>query len=154
MKKTLVSMLLMLALLAFTIPAAADQKVTVGAQINISKNTPVTLQAGNPFYIAHGWRFDLSDKGVGLFDFKLEVDGVYQNVDYVDHSVIKGDPNSKAVSWVFNFPNGLNPGLHTFVGHWIGPCQSMVSIGYYPGPCPKPMEQVERSTSITVDFVP
>lgn len=46
-------------------------------------------------------------------------------------------------------------GVHTFTGHWLGPCKVLVDTGLYPGPCAKPMQVVEAATeSLQVTFIP
>jgi hypothetical protein len=119
----------MLALLAWVTPVAADKKVTVGTRITISYNVPATFTAGAPFYIAHGWSFYIGQDSVsgqnmkGVYDFTLEVDSVYQKADFMDHMLNNdANPRLQIILTVFNFPNGLPAGQHTFTGHWLAPC--------------------------------
>ena len=153
MKKFLISVLLILSLLAVTTPAAAAQKVRVGERIILFAGEPTTFTAGAPFHIAHGWIAGSDGQGIGVLDFKLQVDGVFMKEDFVERSVISGNPDELNRAWVFNFPTGMT-GEHTFIGHWFGPCQEMVNSGYLPGPCPKPNEKVEAfSRTVIVTFV-
>ena len=58
------------------------------------------------------------------------------------------------LSWVYNYPEGMT-GVHTFTGHWLGPCKVLVDTGLYPGPCDKPMEVIEAGThTLQVTFIP
>lgn len=156
MKKILVSILLMLALLAIATPASADQKVRLGTRFNLLTSDPTTFTAGDPFHIAHGHALDISTStAIGIYDFKLEVDGVLRDEDFVERSVVSGDPYPLSIFWVFNFPNGMTEGSHTFTGHWFSPCQQAVDGGLIPGPCSTPNEKVEfLSLSMTVGFSP
>jgi len=155
MKKTFVSILLLLALLTVTSPAAADQKVRVGEKIDVFIGEPTTFPAGAPFHIAHGWiMLDSNWDGLGIWDFQLEVDGVLWKEDFVERSIESGDPDLHNRIWVFNFPEGLT-GTHTFTGHWLGPCQVLVDDGTVPGPCSYPNDKVEaRVSPLTVTFEP
>jgi hypothetical protein len=151
MKKILVSILLMLALLAWVTPVAADKKVTVGTRINLHTKSPITFPAGAPFYISHGFGFNVGKNSIepqnmrGIYDFKLEIDGVYQKPDFVQHTLDKNtDPATLWELPVFNFPNGMT-GVHTFTGHWISPCGK---------DCPNPTTPVEvQIKSLTVEFI-
>jgi len=153
MKKTLIFFLLILSLLAVTTPATAAQKVRVGERIIIIFGDSVTFTAGTPFHIAHGWIGFSDDQAIGVSDFKLQVDGVFIKEDFVERSVISGNPDQHNIIWVFNFPTGMT-GEHTFIGHWFGPCQELVDGGYLSGPCQKPNEKLEAfSRTVIVTFV-
>ena len=145
MKKTVV-ILLVLILIVFVTPVAAKKDVRVGDQIHIWTG-PDVFTAGEPFYIEHGWSFVSSvdhSVEIGLFNFELEVDGIPVDVDFVEHKVIKGDPNTLRNLWIFNFPDGMT-GKHTFTGLHSAPCKSAVQAGYYEGPCANPTEIIYLS---------
>jgi len=152
MKKILVPILFLFLILASVTPAAADQKIPVGTRINLH-NPPATFTAGAPFYITHGFLFyvgqgSVSDQNMrGVYDFKLEVDGVYQKAAFVDRTLnTSNDPLTLNDLEVFNFPNGLTAGEHTFSGHWFAPCGK---------DCKNPTTPVEINvTSVTVEFTP
>jgi hypothetical protein len=156
MKKILVSILFIFALLGITTPASAAQKVRVGTRIDL-RTGPTTFTAGAPFHIAHGWITDSSVDGVGIYDFELEIDGVLRYEDFVERSVTRGDPDLLNRIWVYNFPNGMT-GTHTFTGHWYGPCRALADGGFYTGSCTNPTARVEANTlspqSLTVTFGP
>lgn len=148
MKKILISIVIMLALLVAPTPAMAGEKVPVGDRINIFNSGAIDFPAGAPFHIAHGWLLDSNTDAIGVYDFKLEVDGtLLKKEDFVDRMVTSGDPDTFLLSWTFNFPNGMT-GTHTFTGHWLGPCQGGV------GPCSSPNEKVElRVSTMIVTFI-
>ncbi|HLF72783.1 MAG TPA: hypothetical protein VI524_00425 [Anaerolineales bacterium] len=154
MKKILFSILLVLSLLAVATPTAAARKVRVGTRFNLVAGTPTTFTAGAPFHIAHGWIEASDDDAIGIFEFQLEVDNVLQTADFVERSAESGNPDVLTRVWVFNFPNGMT-GTHTFTGHWLGPCQTLVDHGLFTGPCSTPNEKVEAfSRTLTVTFGP
>ena len=154
MKKKIL-LIVLIAALVFVVPAAAKGKTPVGERINVLFGTPTSYPAGEPFHISHGWLFDLPDHApVGIWLFRLEVDGVFVEHDFVQTEIISKKPTTITKKYVFNFPGGMT-GTHTFTGHWYGSCQVMVDTGYYPGPCPKPNAQIEFWTeTLTVTFTP
>jgi len=135
----------------YATPVAADNKTPVGEKIRI-RDDWMSYPMDTPFHISHGW-VQLSDDGaIGVFDFKLDVDGIPREEDYKDFSVESGEPDILTRIWVFNFPDGM-AGEHTFTGHWFAPCQYAVDWLDYPGPCKKPNEKVETYTAtLTVSF--
>ena len=155
MKKTFLSILLVVAILTVASPALAAGKVRIGDPINVLTGNPTTFPAGTAFHIAHGWSLlDSNWDGLGVWDFKLEVDGVLQKEDFVERSMESGNPDLHNRFWVFNFPNGMT-GTHTFTGHWLGPCQVLVNSGTIPGPCSSPNAKVEAFVrTLTVTFGP
>jgi len=153
MKKSMV-VLLILMMLAITTPVSAGNRTPVGEAINLYTGYPTSFQAGTAFHIMHGWVMGPKDKWKGVYDFKLEVDGVYQRVDFLMKSPWDQDPTKEAWAWVYNFPNGMSAGSHTFIGHWFAPCQALLDDGIYPGPCPKHSEPIEQIRYLTVNFGP
>ncbi len=155
MKKTLfVSIFLIVTLLAITIPAAADRQTPVGDQIRV-RNASIEFSADTPFNIRHGWMQPDTDDAIGIFDFTLDVDGAAQPETFKWFYPESGDPEILYRIWVFNFPEGMAPGTHTFTGHWFAPCQYAVDNLSYPGPCELPNAKVETSTrTLTITFVP
>jgi len=128
------------------LPAAATTDESVGPPINILVGTPTTFPAGTPFHIKHGWGLEPSSDAVGKYSFALEVDGAYGAEDFVLRSVITGNLDVLARTWVFNFPSGMT-GTHTFVGRWLAPCYVT------PGPCSNPNAAVEVDRhTLTVTF--
>jgi hypothetical protein len=149
----LVTVLVLVALLAMTTPVFAAEKGPTGEKIRLYFGDTV-LPAGAPFYIEHGWVQTSEDGAIGVFDFKLEVDGVLLQEDFKMFSAVSGDPDVLWRLWRYNFPDGMT-GMHTFTGHWIAPCQYAVDWLEYPGPCVTPNAKVETSSrSVTVTFVP
>ena len=159
MKKTVVILLVLILFVGVT-PVAAAQNVRVGDEINIFYQTPTIFQEGEPFHIEHGWlwRFGFDYMlGIGLHNFELDVDGNPIDNDFVEHAVVKGDPDFGdylGFHWVYNFPDGMTAGIHTFTGHWSCPCKAAVEYGYFKGPCAKPDEIFEFTKSLTVTFMP
>ena len=149
MKKSVVA-LLWLALMMIALPVAARGNDPVGTRIDVLRSTPTTFPAGYPFHIQHGF-FAINSstrKGIGQYDFKLEIDGEFVRADFrlFDTEVVAGE-TTQEVWWLFNFPEGLTAGDHTFTGHWYLPCYLT------PGPCATPNEKVEtHSNSLTVTF--
>jgi hypothetical protein len=128
--------------------ASASSHQPVGEQINVLIGFPTTFAAGQPFNIRHGHGVDADADAIGVYEFKLQVDGAYVREAYVDRSVNTGDPDTLIRLWVFNFPNGMT-GAHTFVGHWLGPCYASE------GSCTQPNAQVELfATTLAVTFGP
>jgi hypothetical protein len=148
MKKQLffVTMILMAAILVMTAPAAAALKTPVGERIYVNADDQ-SFPPGEPFHIMHGWIFfPAPGEGMrGLYRFDLEVDGVYEEADFVVYAVQDG---VLGIHWVFNYPGGMT-GTHTFTGHWIAPCKAFEE---WFGPCANPVEELEWSQSATVIF--
>jgi hypothetical protein len=128
MKKIIISAVLIMTLLAFVSPAAAGPNTRVGERITLFQEPPLnTFIAGQPFHIAHGFGTFLGNfkqEGfqppfmIGISLFTLEVDGVYVNASYIEHYI----DTYRYTMWVFNFPNGMTAGSHTFKGHWFTAC--------------------------------
>lgn len=127
---------------------AASPQQPVGDRIDLLGGNLTTFPAGKPFHISHGHRLASDTDAIGVYEFELEVDGAYVEADYVDTSDMSGTPDTIEKTWVFNFPNGMT-GTHTFVGHWLGPCQETDN------PCTEPNAQAEYFPStLTVTFGP
>ena len=153
-RQSLVTMLLILALLSMATPATAAPKEPVGDRIGVYYGGSMEFPAGAPFHILHGWILSSAGDANGIYDFELEVDGVPRKKDFKMFWIESGDPDILQRRWVHNFPNGMT-GTHTFTGHWFSPCQPAVDNGIYPGPCATPNEKVETLTqTLTVTFVP
>ena len=139
--------------------APADPPAAVGDRIDVHRGTPTTFPAGRPFHIRHGWGIGATDvpEQAGLWRFRLELDGVTRPADFVTRST---DPAPTTTfdypvlnrGWVFNFPAGMR-GVHTFTGHWIGPCRLAAQGGTHTSRCGTPNAPVDVLTrSVTVDF--
>lgn len=114
----------------------------VGARINIYNSGPQTFPANAPFHITHGWLLSIEDTQPELFDFKLQVDGVYKKVDIIE--VRLGEYRQ----YVYNFPEGMTS-VHTFTGHWFAPCRAVYDN------CVDPDEIIETgTTTVDVFFTP
>jgi hypothetical protein len=152
------AMLFALALVAG--PAAAASKEPVGPHISVFLGTPTTFPAGEPFHISHGWGIGATEPPAqaGIFGFRLDVDGIPRDADFVVRSTdappkTEFDAPVLNRGWVFNFPDGMS-GTHTFTGHWIAPCGAAVAELGYPGPCTTPNAPIEAiARSLTVTFV-
>lgn len=149
--KWLVVTIVVIVLALFPSAAGAAESTSrqpVGEQINILLGSPTTFPAGQPFHIRHGHSLWSDMPAIGVYDFKLQVDGTYVREDYVSLAVTSGDPDAIIKTWVFNFPDGMS-GTHTFVGHWLAPCRATL------GPCQHPNAQVEfLARTLTVTFGP
>ena len=162
MKKILVGTLAALSVLVLGAPAGATNGEPVGARINLRTGTPTTYPANTAFNIRHGWFTGAISPAaaLGIYDFKLDVDGVPRGADFIVREavppfVVDSDDAVLVLNWVFNFPDGMTAGTHTFTGHWIAPCQTAVEFAGYPGPCATPTAPVETEThSLTVTFTP
>lgn len=98
--------------------AVAASKEPVGDRISLL-DPPATYPSGTAFYVSHGFQFQDQDRSYGRYEFLLDVDGVQRAANYFDVGVF--DRRTVYKVWVFNFPNGLSGGSHTFEGHWIVP---------------------------------
>ena len=149
-----VSILILVALLATATPAVADARAPVGDKIGLYYSGSKEFPAGAPFYIQHGWIQSSEDEAIGAFDFKLEVDGVYVKENFKTFSAVSGDPDQLVRLWLYNFPEGMT-GTHTFIGHWIAPCQFAVDWLGYTGFCATPNAKVDSDPrTVIVTFVP
>ncbi len=131
--KKIVLITMVILLLGLVVPASAQGQEYVGEKLNLRYGDQ-RFPAGVPFHIAHGW-ISTNPKGeLGLFDFKLEIDGVPVNEDFVD---ISADPSGDVVDlykgWVYNFPQGMT-GTHYFTLHYYGPCDDVIGEEYCPPP--------------------
>lgn len=148
------SLMLVVSLLAISTPAMAGPMAPVGDRISMY-GWPTEFAAGAPFNIRHGWVQSSTDEGIGVFDFRLDVDGVPQPLSYRWFYSESGNPDSLYRIFVYNFPDGLPAGSHTFTGHWIAPCQYAVDFLEYTGTCTTPNAPVETySRTHTVTFLP
>jgi hypothetical protein len=109
------------AVLVAALPATANNKPTTGTQIGLLFQPPATFPANTPFYIEHGFSttppFSPPDGTIGSgmdagTHFDLSVDGVAQT-GTVD---IDNQPGVWLKRNLYNFPDGLPAGSHTFVG--------------------------------------
>jgi hypothetical protein len=114
----------------------------VGDKLNTFDSGSQTFPAGSPFHIAHGWLFDSPEEHPELFDFQLQVDGIYREEDFIELKP------GESLWYVFNFSAGMS-GVHVFTGHWLAPCWAIYEQ------CTNPDEIVEaRSSNVVVTFVP
>jgi hypothetical protein len=155
MKKGFLIGALAVGALVAALPATAAPPEPVGTRINVNAGTPTDFPAGEPFHISQGWGVGATapPQAAGIWNFKLEVDGVPRAPDIVERTADSLTTTGYELPllnrrWTFNFPDGLS-GTHTFTGHWIGPCQ-FASVGS----CATPNAPVEVfSRSLTVTFV-
>jgi hypothetical protein len=100
--------------------SAANNKPTTGTKIGLFA-PPATFPANTPFYIEHGTAalppFSPPEATIGMAmsagtHFDLSVDGVAQSGS-VD---IDNQPGVWLKRDLYNFPEGLPAGTHTFVG--------------------------------------
>ena len=149
MKRRLLFMVLVL-LLASVMPASADGRELTGERIYIFNDNEITFSAGTPFHIRHGFILspDVSVP-IGVYSFKLKVDGVRYPSTFLLVTVETGDgPASQTRLWAFNFPAGMS-GDHTFNGFWYSPCQEVLPLE----DCSTPNAPVlTRSTTVLVHF--
>ena len=112
-----------------------------GERINILTGSPTEFPTGEPFFVAHGWnpQPDLTDyDALGRLSFALDVDGQPAELSFKSRWAEDG---RLVWFWVYNFPQGLPAGFHTFTGRWSGPCQRLAELGYDVGePCRTPTE--------------
>lgn len=148
MKKTAV-ILILAAILLMAAPVSARGKERVGDRLNIFISGTQTFPAGAPFHIVHGWLLAPAQGPPGKYVFKLEVDGVFREADFVEMEVDRSiSPEFLGRRFVFNFPQGMS-GEHTFTGHWWVPCRSVSED------CTKPNQLVEsRTSTVEVNFEP
>ena len=143
MKKR-VLILVFIAVFLFTMPVSAKKSKTIGEGINIFTGDAFTFDADTPFHIAHGFaEIRPKDYKFKEFAFDLYVDGVLQDVDFLDKTPIKVDKGVEfLLKWIYNFPDGLPAGDYVFRGEWRVTCHVAVDWGVIPGPCDDPGEWV------------
>ena len=150
MKKLVITLLATLALaVVVALPASATSKEPTGTAFHMLQGTPTTFTAGAAFYIGNCWLVDPSAGAQGKYTIALDVDGTPRGESYTQFSQVLDSNNmlKNQRCWVWNFPDGMSAGTHTFVEHWFEPCYAT------PGPCSKPNAVVERYTlSLTVNF--
>ncbi len=147
MKRLGITFLLMLALAVVALPAAATSKEPIGQAFSLLAGRPTTFAAGAPFHIANCWNLPSTADAIGKFSIALDVDTTPRAEDFRVFSVTSGDPDILKRCWVWNFPDGMSTGTHTFVEHWLEPCYATA------GPCSNPNAVVEAFTlSLTVVF--
>lgn len=156
--KKIVAFLLILTLLTMANPVFAASKEPAGDRIDLRTGYPITFPANTPFHIKHGWVSLIpnpQNDPIGIYDFELEVDGVWLEEDFVMRLVDFKNPDyPRQIQWVYNFASGMT-GTHTFTGHWYGPCRPLIDQGWYSGPCSTPNARVEAITqTLTITFVP
>ena len=120
MRRLLVLVMCLAAVLVAASPVAANNKPTTGDRINLF-TPPLTFTAGSPFYVEHGFGCDTTsgDKASDCMNasthFDLTVDGVLQR-SKVD---VDSQPTLYTKRFLTNYPAGLPAGSHTFVGVWF-----------------------------------
>lgn len=136
---------MILLIFAFSTPvSAAREPPVVGTKISIFNSGIQTFQAGVPFYISHGWCWDVGKShAIGLWDFKLSIDGIpiENGIRYIqpaNQTTGCGLSDLGVVSRIYNFPEGLPVGTYTFEGFWYISCQ----YGPDPSGCTDPNEPV------------
>ena len=113
-----------------------------GERLDIYNSGPQTFPANQPFHIAHGWLLDVTGEQSELFDFQLQVDGIYRDEDFIEVKI------QESRVYVYNFSDGMS-GVHTFIGHWLAPCWALFED------CADPNEIIENRTStVEVTFIP
>jgi hypothetical protein len=143
------------AVLVTTAPAAAKVKERTGDRIGLFSGAPLDFPANTAFHIAHGWGVagerEAPPAPIGKFEFQLDVDGETRQADFVEREVTGTGqgPSRHLLLWVFNFPDGMS-GAHTLTGHWFTPCNVAVEVYGHPGPCDSPAESVEVLTNSRV----
>lgn len=142
MKKRVFVLVIITAFL-ITIPASAKQKTT-GEQISLYGGEAFTFDANTPFYIRHGYGGeDITYIKFKYLDFKLFIDGVQQEADFIS---IVPEPGVGGILfsklWTFNYPNGFTDGEYVFHAEWWMACYYAVDLGEIPGPCANPYEMV------------
>lgn len=143
MKKKTIYLLLIAVLLLTVVPASAKSKEPVGEKINLFFGGAQTFDAGEPFYIAHGFAFDPpGDKPGPNYSFTLEIDDVLQTEDYRTRDHLTW-------LWTFNYPDGMS-GSHTFVATWYAPCSATDTPS-----CPdKHAPVITHETTTVITFAP
>jgi hypothetical protein len=143
------------ALIALPGAGMAQQVTTTGPAFNIFTGHPTDYAAGASFHFLLGWDRippETTD-AIGKFSWSLDVDGVQRGPDFHVYGPSPLDPATLARAWVWNFPNGLPAGVHTFVARGFTPCYFAVASLGYAGTCSNPNDVVEAAMfSMTVTF--
>ena len=146
--KTL-AMTLALFAAAVAAPAGATSKEPIGARINPLVGQATTFTAGSPFNVSNCWGLDprLGDEPAGHFSIGLSVDGTLLEPSFTDFGSTESNLTLIRRCYVWNFPNGLSAGVHTFVQTWNVPCSTTSQM------CGNPNEGVASATyTLTVTF--
>ncbi|GEM_PF-6706538 len=160
MKKTNLILALILVLSLTSVAATVEKRV--GERINLD-DAPATFDANTSFHIAHGWDYPtimgtatLNGGAPGRHVFTLEVDGEEQHFSFLEQTVTQKIEfygylwRYYLTMWVFNFPDGLDAGAHTFTGKWWFECDDW----YGAEACEKPNDMVVvHEQTVTVNFV-
>jgi hypothetical protein len=145
-KKFALAFVLMLTLGVMAMPAGAKQIELIGPTISPLTGHPTTFAAGAPFHVANCWLIPSTSDAIGKFRIALEVDGTAVAGEPL-FSTTSGDPDIHNRCWVWNFPDGLSAGTHTFVQNWYAPCYATAQA------CTNPNELVvAASYTLTVTF--
>ena len=151
--KKWIFLVVLVAALLIVLPTQAKGNDPTGERLSLIL-PPANFPAGEPFHVVHGWYLAPSDENpIGLWSFELYVDDVLLKPDFNTTAVVWYEPTILLVGPLFNFPEGMDAGVHTFTGHWYAPCSVVVDYGWYPGPCSTPNAKIETdTTSVTVEF--
>jgi predicted GH43/DUF377 family glycosyl hydrolase len=122
-------------------------QIREGERLAIFESGSQTFPANMPFHVAHGWQLDFPTQDYDLFNFELEIDGVNQEIAFIETYFDDSDPPLLSKISVFNFPQGMT-GTHIFNGHWIGPCY------VFDDDCLDPLELWMSTSEVTVTFEP
>jgi hypothetical protein len=126
----------------------------IGDPISVLGHWPDEYPAWVPFHITHGFLLEPWVGIPGRTDFRLYVNGVFRDEDFVSREARPGEASEFLVKvWVHNFPNGMT-GTVEFTGHWFTSCRWAIDSGY-DVTCRTPQELVEIFTEThTVMFTP
>ena len=123
-------------------------QVPTGDMLSVYESGEFAFPASTAFHVTHGWRMDWPDPDTDLFDFELELDGIFLAANYTEYSIDwSSTPPAISKHTVFNFPDGMT-GTHIFGGHWVAPCYA------FSDECSDPYEPWESVTAVMVTFYP
>lgn len=124
------SLLVVITLLVIMLIAAKPIEERVGQ--NLDLRTAKEFSANEPFHtlgllrdIAYGAEY------IGRLDIRLVVDGVEIDEDYIEFFPYKNDGDTWLnKAFIFNFPDGLEKGKHSFQMYYTDKCGIWLWFGF------------------------
>ena len=168
MKKTVLIGIVLLALLVTAPTFAKNEPIGQSIDLFCAPWVPSfpdclhqTFQAGEPFYIMHGWEYStLGEENNGSgplyrYAYFLSIDGESMPYSFRYREKTSNEPNVWGVWYGYEFPAGMEEGVYTFTSEFLAPCKDAVEYFGYSGSCKNPNEPVYvGGWDVTIEFIP